>query len=85
MGGGQAGAPADDDHVPWSRPPGMATVTSPVTARAGPDPGTGSRNRSRPRPGSGPKGQQGGSGGRAGGGGGAEKICQEPHQLRCCD
>ena len=21
MGGGQAGAPADDDHVPWSRPP----------------------------------------------------------------
>jgi hypothetical protein len=20
-GGGQAGAPADDDHVPWSRPP----------------------------------------------------------------
>jgi hypothetical protein len=36
MGGGQAGAPADDDHVPWPRPPGMATVTSPVTARAGP-------------------------------------------------
>ena len=21
MGGGQAGAPADDDHVPWLRPP----------------------------------------------------------------
>ena len=21
MGGGQAGAPADDDHVPWTRPP----------------------------------------------------------------
>jgi hypothetical protein len=21
MGGSQAGAPADDDHVPWSRPP----------------------------------------------------------------
>jgi hypothetical protein len=38
MGGGQAGAPgpADDDHVPWSRPPGIATVTSPVTARVGP-------------------------------------------------
>ena len=35
MGGGQAGAPADNDHVPWSRPPGMATVTSLVTARAG--------------------------------------------------
>ena len=29
MGGGQAGAPADDDHVPWSRPPpGVATVTA---------------------------------------------------------
>jgi hypothetical protein len=26
MAGGQAGAPADDDHVPWSRPPGVATV-----------------------------------------------------------
>jgi hypothetical protein len=39
MGGGKAGAPADDDHVihvPWSRPPGMATVTSLVTALAGP-------------------------------------------------
>ena len=36
MGGGQAKSPADDDHVPWSRPPGMATVTSPVTVRAGP-------------------------------------------------
>jgi hypothetical protein len=54
MGGGQAGAPVDDDHVPWSRPPGMATVTSPVTARTGPG-GPGSRNRSGPRPGSGPK------------------------------
>jgi hypothetical protein len=38
MGGGQAGAPADDDHVPWSRPPSMATMTSPVTARAGAGP-----------------------------------------------
>jgi hypothetical protein len=36
MGGGQAGAPAEDDHVPCSRPPGMASVTSLVTARAGP-------------------------------------------------
>jgi hypothetical protein len=36
MGGGQAGAPADNDHVPWSRPPGVATVTLLVTARAGP-------------------------------------------------
>jgi hypothetical protein len=36
MGGGQAGAPADDDHVPGHVPPGMATVTSLVTARAGP-------------------------------------------------
>jgi hypothetical protein len=36
MGAGQAGAPADDDHSPGHVPPGMATVTSPVTARAGP-------------------------------------------------
>jgi hypothetical protein len=40
MGGGQAGAPADDARSqitsPWSRPPGMTTVTSPVTARVGP-------------------------------------------------
>jgi hypothetical protein len=38
MGGGQAGALADDDHVPGHVPvpPGMASVTSPVTARAGP-------------------------------------------------
>jgi hypothetical protein len=36
MGRGQAGAPADDDHVLWSRPPGVATVTFLVTARAGP-------------------------------------------------
>ena len=63
MGGGQARAPADDDHVPWSRPPGTATVTSLVTARAGPPWGrSGSRNRCGPRPGSGPKGQQGGAG-----------------------
>jgi hypothetical protein len=45
---------------PGHVPPGMATVTSPVTARAGPGgPGLmmpGSRNRSGPRPGSGPKG-----------------------------
>jgi hypothetical protein len=47
MGGGQARAPADDDHVPWSRPPGVTTVTLPVTARAG---SAGSRNRSGPRP-----------------------------------
>ena len=36
MGGGQAGAPADDDPVPWSRPPGVATVTLLVIAWAGP-------------------------------------------------
>ena len=36
MGGGQAGAPADDNHVLVTSPPGEATVTSPVTARAGP-------------------------------------------------
>jgi hypothetical protein len=62
MGGGQAGAPADNDHVPWSRPPGMATVTSLVTARAGQWGRPGSWNRSGPRPGSGLKGQQRGAG-----------------------
>jgi hypothetical protein len=37
MGGGRAGAPADDDYVPWSRPPyGVATLTLLVTARASP-------------------------------------------------
>ena len=48
MVGGQTGAPADDDHVPWSHlslsPSGEATVlvtawTSP--GRAGPIPGAG--------------------------------------------
>ena len=34
---GQAEAPADDDHVPWSRPPGMAIVTPrPGLSRRGP-------------------------------------------------
>jgi hypothetical protein len=47
---------------PGHVPPGMATVTSLVTARAGPWGRPGSRNRSGPRPGSGPKGQQGGAG-----------------------
>jgi hypothetical protein len=32
---GQAGAPADNDNVPWSRPPCVATVTLQVTGRAG--------------------------------------------------
>jgi hypothetical protein len=47
MGGGQAGAQADDDHASWSHsPPGVATVTLPVTVQirpgwASPDPGTG--------------------------------------------
>jgi hypothetical protein len=56
MGGGQAGAPADDDHVPGHVPPGMACVTS--RSRRGPA-RVGrprSRNRSGLRPGSGPKG-----------------------------
>ena len=35
MLGGQAGAPADDDHVPWSHTPGVATVTLLFLARAG--------------------------------------------------
>jgi hypothetical protein len=61
--GGQAGAPADDDHVPWSRlpsPPGVASV--PLTGHSPGRPGSGrpeSRSRNGPRPGSGPKGQQG--------------------------
>jgi hypothetical protein len=62
MGGGQAGAPADDDHVPWSRPPGAATVI--LWSQCGP-PRAGrpeSRSRSGLRPGSGQEGQQGGTG-----------------------
>jgi hypothetical protein len=50
MGGGQAGAPADDDHVPWSRPArhGHRDLAGHCAGRpvgpargAGPDPGTG--------------------------------------------
>ncbi len=42
MGGGQAGAPADDDHVPWSRPPrhghrDLAGHGASRPGRAGPD------------------------------------------------
>jgi hypothetical protein len=46
MGGGQAGAPADDDHVHWSRPTwrGHRDHACHGAGRpvwAGPDPGTG--------------------------------------------
>jgi hypothetical protein len=46
MGGGQAGAAADDDHVPWSRRPrhghsDLAGHGAGRPAGAGPDPGTG--------------------------------------------
>jgi hypothetical protein len=46
MGGGQAGAPADDDHVPWLRPPrhGHRDLASHGAGRPGwadQDPGTG--------------------------------------------
>jgi hypothetical protein len=46
MGGGQAGAPADDDHVPWSRPPrhghrDLASHGAGLPSRAGPNPRTG--------------------------------------------
>ena len=86
MGGGQAGAPADDDHVPWSRPPGMATVTSLVTSRAGAWGRPGSRNRSGPRPRSGPKGKQGGAGAKQPKAAeGLRKSAKEPQRLRCCD
>jgi hypothetical protein len=78
MGGGQAGAPADDDHVPWSRPPGMATMTSPVTARAGAGqgwaglyPGIGAGLGPNPARKANSEGQ-----GRSRQSGGAEKICQ---------
>ena len=42
MGGGQAEAPADDDHVPWSRPPrhghsDLACHGASRPGRAGPD------------------------------------------------
>jgi hypothetical protein len=58
MVGGQAGAPADGDHVPWTRPPGVATVTTGGhgagrPARQGrPDP----QDRNGLTPGSGPRG-----------------------------
>jgi hypothetical protein len=46
MGGGQAEAPADDDHVPWSSTPwcGHHDLACHCAVRpvwAGPDPGTG--------------------------------------------
>ena len=61
MGGGQAGAPADDDHVPWSRPPRRghrAAVTAGGSRRGPARPGRPVyRGRSGPRPGSGPIGR----------------------------
>jgi hypothetical protein len=59
MGRGKAGAPADDDHVPWSRPPGRGH--SDLAGHCAGRPGAGrpeSRNQSGLRPGSGPKGRQ---------------------------
>jgi hypothetical protein len=74
MGGGQAGAPADDHHVPWSRPPrrGHRDLTGHGAGRpgwAGPDPGTGAgKARIRPER---PTGR--GRGEAVGGSGEAEK------------
>ena len=58
MGGGQAGAPADDYHVPWSLTPRHDHRDLAGHGAGWP----GSRNQSGPGPGSGPKGQQGGAG-----------------------
>jgi hypothetical protein len=91
MGGGHAGAPADDDHVPWSRPPWHGHRDLPVTARAGPcGPARVGRPRSRdwsePRPGSCPKGQQGGAGAKQSEAAeGLRKSAKEQQQLRCCN
>ena len=65
MGGGQAGAPADDDHVSWTRPPpGVATVTAGGLGAGLPvRPGRPNlRDRNGLTPGSGPRGQWEGSG-----------------------
>ena len=58
MLGGQAGAPADDDHVPWSRPPRLGhrdhrdwqITTRAALGWADPQPGAGPGGGARARP-----------------------------------
>jgi hypothetical protein len=92
MGRGQAGAPADDDHVPWSRPSwyGHRDLAGHGAGRPGPGGAGGRRpgslNWSGPRPGSGPKGQQGGAGAKPPEAAeGLRKSSKEQQRLRCCD
>ncbi len=80
MGRGQAGAPKDDDHVPWSRPPwhGHRAVGRswrwPVRAWLGRIP---EQERAEARPGSGPEGKQGRAGAKQPEAAeGFEKFCQ---------
>ena len=87
MGGGQR-APADDEHIPWSRAPGVATVpplSQQVTARAdqgGPAQTGAGRQPERPIGGAGAKRSQ-----TADGGHGAEKtlsgFCCAISDLKC--
>ena len=93
MGGGQAGAPADDDHVSWTRPPrrghcdsgrswrGPAREAGPAQS-AGPERADGSLT-----PGSGPRGQWEGSGSErlVGGRGGAEKSATQSQRQLAID
>jgi hypothetical protein len=77
MGGSQAGAPADDDDVPWSRPPwrghrDLASHGAGRPTRTGPDPGTGAGLGPDPAR----KANREGQGEAARGSGGAEEICQ---------
>ena len=67
MGGGQAGAPADDDHVSWTSPPRRGHCDSGRSCHLGAGrpvrPGRPNlRDRNGLTPGSGPRGQWEGSG-----------------------
>ena len=55
MGGGQAGAPADGDHVPWTRPPWRGHRDR-GWSRRGPQGRPDPRDRNGLTPGSGPRG-----------------------------
>ena len=88
MGGGQAGAPADGDHVPWTRPPwrghrdrgwsrrGPAREAGPARS-AGPE-----RANARLRP---ERPMGGVRGGAAGGRGGAEKSATQSQRQLAID
>ena len=90
MGGGQAGAPADDDHVSWTRPPpGVATVPAGGLGAGLPvRPGRPNlRDRNGLTPGSGPRGQWEGSGSErlVGGSGGADKSATQSQRQLAID